>query len=164
MWSDNEDNGIGNSDGDDFVPSDPYDDDGIRRGSAKRQGPPAVQANPMLRGKAADARRKQGVNRRLKQKTPKKAMNTECPQKPACQKVGLLSNARMSTTKEKNPRCELVALAGGKRTHVFTLTKNKCGPNFENTVKRVKLEIDKGTMTKDKCLEMRDELLKRIIN
>ena len=43
--------------------------------------------------------------------------------------------------------------------HVFTLYKHKAGPNFEEIVKRVKLEIDAGKMTNDKCLEMRGQLL-----
>jgi hypothetical protein len=76
-------------------------------------------------------------------------------------KGAILCNARMATTQEAKSRCELTAMEDNKRKHIFTLYRNRDGGIYDEMVKKVKIAIETGGMTKAMCLAMRDLMLKK---
>ena len=139
---------------------DEYDDDGIKvtrpRAGPPPPGPPAVTVHPAVRSKQAKQRRR-GIAKAKAQPPLKRPAQAVAA--PSTNPWSFLSNPSFSTTKEANPRCELMAKCDGQRVHVCTLTLKTHGENFTDICSKIKAEIEKGRMTKEQCLAMRNRLL-----
>ena len=83
-----------------------------------------------------------------------KTKTAATPTPPAKTNDLILSRPCLSRTKEGDPRCELCAMAAGKRIHVKSCKQSSFGSHMANTFEKVAKMIEAGGMTKAKCVDV----------